>query len=219
MARPGTCGGAITNSRQDAPAARRRLRRALRDARLGIDPLQRLRAIDRIRARLVGAHFFRVARHVAFYDAFDGEVDVGAVLVHAHRAGKRCYLPVLQSDRMLEFSRYRPGDRLVTNRFGLPEPIDGHTIRPDRLDLVLTPLVGFDTALNRIGMGAAYYDTTFAFLRHRDAWRHPKLVGVAFEIQKTTLPPPSAWDVPLWRVVTECGLYAPGADVSGDSIT
>ena len=74
------------------------------------------------------------------------------------------------------------------------------------LDLVLVPLVGFDGAGNRLGMGGGFYDRSFAFLGQR-RWRRPRLVGVAFDLQRVDRLPRRAWDVPLDAVASERGCY------------
>ena len=101
------------------------------------------------------------------------------------------------------FVRWREGERLLPNRFGIPEPVTLRgSVAPWRLDLVLTPLVAFDTAGNRLGMGGGYYDRAFA-RRHQQRWpRRPVLCGLAHRFQQVDLLPASVWDVPLKRVFT-----------------
>jgi 5-formyltetrahydrofolate cyclo-ligase len=72
---------------------------------------------------------------------------------------------------------------------------------------VLTPLVAFDLALNRIGVGGGFYDRTFAFTKMSDVADRPVLIGVAFELQKLDAIVPKAWDVRLDLVVTEDAIY------------
>ena len=71
---------------------------------------------------------------------------------------------------------------------------------------MLVPLVGFDGAGNRLGMGAGYYDRTFAFRHARRHWRGPRLIGVAYDCQEVDAIDDRAWDVPLDGVVTESGV-------------
>ncbi len=94
------------------------------------------------------------------------------------------------------------------NQYGITEPDPDSTqlVCRGRLDLVLVPLVAFDGNGNRLGMGAGYYDRTFHFLRHRRHWLKPRLVGLAFDMQRVADLQPAAWDVPLNAVVTETGL-------------
>ena len=103
----------------------------------------------------------------------------------------------------MRFAELEPGAALSANFFGIMEPNLGAKIDPRELDLVLTPLVAFDDRGVRLGVGRGYYDRTFKFLRHRSHWRRPKLLGVAYELQRVGPLTPSSWDVPLWGVVTE----------------
>jgi len=57
--------------------------------------------------------------------------------------------------------------------------------------------------MNRVGMGGGCFDRTFAMLKHRNSYLHPKLVGVAFACQKVEEISANAWDIPLFQVVTE----------------
>jgi 5-formyltetrahydrofolate cyclo-ligase len=79
------------------------------------------------------------------------------------------------------------------------------------LDLVLVPLVGFDARGNRLGMGGGFYDRHFAFLRNRQAWRRPLLIGIAFDVQRVPRLSGASHDVPLWGIVTERGTYGRAA--------
>jgi 5-formyltetrahydrofolate cyclo-ligase len=109
----------------------------------------------------------------------------------------------------LWFVRYWRDDPMRRNRFGIPEPARrGRQLCPARtLNLVLLPLVGFDAGCNRIGMGKGYYDRSFAFLRARQHWQRPLLIGLAHECQRIETIAPRPWDVPLDAVVTERRIY------------
>jgi 5-formyltetrahydrofolate cyclo-ligase len=138
------------------------------------------------------------------YLAFDGEPSLHALAEAARLHGKRLYVPVLRGLSM-RFAELQPGAALRANLFGILEPKLGAAIDARRLDLVLTPLVAFDDHGVRVGVGRGYYDRCFRFLRHRKAWRRPKLLGVAYELQRVPPLAPSSWDIPLWGVVTEAG--------------
>jgi 5-formyltetrahydrofolate cyclo-ligase len=70
------------------------------------------------------------------------------------------------------------------------------------MDAVLFPLVGFDEAGGRLGMGGGFYDRTFAFTRIRPRLA-PKLIGLAHDCQQVSALPVEPWDVPLHSVVTD----------------
>ena len=151
------------------------------------------------------------SQHIAVYLPSDGEIDPRPLMQYLWSTGKTLYLPVLVSfsAQRLWFSPYSPGDRLVLNRHGIPEPERVHRrrIKPVSLDLVLTPLVGFDDTGHRLGMGGGYYDRAFGFLNKRTHWKKPRLMGLAFELQRCRTLASAPWDVDLDAVATEKTVY------------
>ena len=103
----------------------------------------------------------------------------------------------------MNFIEVRPDSDLKINRYGLWEPAFGAKILVNALDTVVTPVVAFDEAAHRIGMGGGYFDRAFVFLRHRQHWLQPKLVGLAFNCQKVEKIKANPWDIRLYRVITE----------------
>lgn len=187
------------------------LRQQLRQARRALDPHEHASHSAAIAQQLVNHRVFRAAQHIACYLPNDGEVDLTNFMNQAWGMGKTVYLPVLSAihRNRLHFLPYAPGDTLAVNCFGIPEPIlrSRRVVALTRLDLVLTPLVGFDAQGNRLGMGGGFYDRTFAYLQRRQRWRKPRLLGVAFDLQKCPEGlPHQPWDVPLDGVVTESGI-------------
>ncbi len=149
------------------------------------------------------------ATRIAGYLASDGEIDPAGFLAWCHkRAGKQIYLPVIQSPcigtaRPMLFQRYYPGiSRLRRNRLGILEPVfvQSETINPLLLDVVLTPLVGFDRSGHRLGMGGGFYDKTF----QRQTWHYhrPALLGLAHAVQEAPISN-QTWDIPLDMVITD----------------
>ena len=190
--------GSITS----ADPVRRQLRREIRAKRRAIPAAVRAQADQAIDAHIRSLPEYRRARSVALFLAFDGEPSLSSLVEAARRHRKQLYVPVLRGMTMT-FAELVPGTTLAANFFGIMEPKVGRRIDARKLDLVLTPLVAFDDRGVRIGVGRGYYDRAFKFLRHRTHWRRPKLMGVAYELQRVEALTPSSWDVPLWGVVTE----------------
>ena len=190
--------------RQVLRREKRRLRRQLGDTEQTASALQLVQHAGRDRLVLN-------SRHIAVYLPSDGEIDPQPLMHYLWSLGKTLYLPVLVSfsDQRLWFSSYSPGDRLVLNRFAIPEPERAHhqRIKPMSLDLVLTPLVGFDDMGHRLGMGGGYYDRVFGFLNRRTRWRKPRLMGLAYEMQRCQRLTSASWDVDLDAVATEQAVY------------
>jgi 5-formyltetrahydrofolate cyclo-ligase len=190
-----------------------RLRQRLRAARRALDARTQRRHAKALLRRLIRHPSVRRARRVALYWPADGEIDPRGLMRLESCRAKRFYLPVLnplkRRQGALWFARYRPGERLRPNRFGIPEPAGRgpQLIRPIRLDLMILPLVGFDACGHRLGMGGGFYDRTLAFRRRHPRWRRPQLIGVAHECQRCEHIEPCPWDVRLDAVLTESRLY------------
>ena len=151
------------------------------------------------------------SKRIACYLANDGEIDPQQLVEHAWSMNKAVYLPVLAPFRQsLYFAPYRADSRMTLNRFRIPEPVchPAEWICAQQLDLLLLPLVAFDTQGNRVGMGGGFYDRTLAYLQHRSHWRKPLLAGLAHEIQKVDQLQRQLWDVPLDYIITEKQRYS-----------
>ena len=187
--------------------SRKQLRRELRRRRRALSPRERNALAHDLSRRVLAHRLFLSADRIACYLANDGEMDLAPLMSRMWSMGKRPYLPILHGPK-LWFLPLTPETRLADNRFGIAEPDGDASARcpVNALNLVLMPLVGFDSKGNRLGMGGGFYDRTFAYLRHRNNWKKPDLIGVAYEFQRLEQLQAQAWDVPLSGVATERGL-------------
>lgn len=185
---------------------KRQLRRELRRARRTLEPDARRAADRRICQRISNLACWHSARHVASFLAFDGEPSLAGLHGDRRWRHKRFYVPVITSHR-IKFAPLNTRAAMQPNMFGISEPRHRRRIETSRLDIVLVSLVGFDTRGYRLGMGGGFYDRHFNALLHRTYWRKPRLIGVAYDLQKVPAVPRDVWDVPLWGVVTERNFY------------
>ncbi len=184
------------------------LRQQLRAARRALSFETRLQAAISAAMNLCASEAYRSARRIAVYMAMDGELDPTPLIMRCRTDERELYLPVLPPmEGAMSFRPYSIDTPLVPNRFGIPEPksAEGGRMAKD-MDLVVTPIVGFDMQGNRLGMGAGFYDRTFGFLRHMEQPR-PLLIGYAYELQKVQVLDAQSWDVPLAAVATEQHFY------------
>lgn len=193
------------------PTARNALRRELRRQRSSLSPSEQARAAGQLARNLAATRLFRTSRRIAVYLPNDGEIATHPVMTRLWAMGKECFLPMLSRLRhdRLWFAPYLPDTALAGNRFGIPEPVVPARawVRAQELDLILMPLVAFDSQGNRLGMGGGYYDKSLAFLRHRQAWRKPHLIGLAHDFQQVPRLEAFPWDIPLHAVVTDRGAH------------
>ncbi|MCK7596439.1 5-formyltetrahydrofolate cyclo-ligase [Microbulbifer sp. CAU 1566] len=205
-----------------APTVKTQLRRQIRAARRALSQYQQRLASQRLCARLALSPELKRARHIGIYWPMDGEIDPRPLL--ARFPDKHFYLPALPRGNRstMTFLHWTGSPLRYRNRYGIPEPLvrrnqpsgiaPGKTSRiakvrpPHKMDLVLLPLVAFDPSGARLGMGAGYYDRTFAFKRLRPG-SGPKLVGIAHQLQCVHQLTVESWDIPLSLVATDQQLY------------
>jgi 5-formyltetrahydrofolate cyclo-ligase len=217
------------------------LRKHLRQRRSSLSPAVQQAASQKIAAKIFTTPKFQQSKNIACYLAFKGEIDLAAVIQRIWQDGKNCYLPLItslppipaiptasqQHTQTLSFVAYHEDDRLVMNKLGILEPTAPHTqttakvIAAEDLDLVIVPLVAFDSACNRLGQGGGFYDRAFAFRaqmgKQEDGARgnarninKPFLLGVAYEWQRQPQLHPAPWDVKLDMIITEENIFVAG---------
>lgn len=198
---------------------RQHLRKLLRERRCALSPIQQQQAAQRLLQLLSRQPVFIRSRHIAFYLPNDGEIDPRPLIYEAWKQGKKCYLPILSSQRnnLLQFFSYTPSTELKPNRFNIPEPVSqGRPYGAHQLDLALLPLVGFDCEGGRMGMGGGFYDRTFAF-KLEQPHSKPQLLGLAHRCQQVDSLPLESWDIPLNAIVSDEKIFVPtGASTGRD---
>ena len=180
------------------------LRRQLKANRAALKPDARRVASQRA-LRLALRHGLLLrARRIGFYLPHGAEFDVRPLLNHALWMRRVCCLPVVPArGRSLRFAKLNGHNKMMPNRYGIPEPSDARPLRARQLDVLFVPLVGFDDQGYRLGMGGGYYDATLAYRRRGRAGKKPLLIGVGYECQRVASLPHDPWDTPLDAVLTE----------------
>jgi 5-formyltetrahydrofolate cyclo-ligase len=185
------------------------LRRQMRSQRRQISAAQQQRAAHALCRRIARLPAFRHARRVAIYYPVAGEIDPRPLAGLARRLGKSTLLPLLPAAGRagaLQFGRWQGEPIRRLNRLAIPEPA-GRRWRMGELDLVLMPLVAFDADGNRVGMGGGYYDRTFSRRRLGGRWRHPRLIGIAHDLQRVERLQPTPLDIRPDRICTDAACY------------
>lgn len=182
------------------------LRRQLRQTRAQLDPLQRHQAQRAVLAQL--RRYLKPGKKIGAYVPTGSEFSPWPLMLKALQHGVKIYLPQIpKQGRMLRFVRFDHAASWSMGAYGIPEP-DHHESCPLRqLDVVLLPLLGFDSQRARLGQGGGYYDTTFAFRRARQHYRKPLLIGLAFECQRHDFLPREVWDLQLDAILTGHNRY------------
>lgn len=156
-------------------------------------------------AQLAAKHFFegivlRPSDVVAAYWRIRDELDCQPILVRLMDSNQTVVLPVvLGPEAPLDLRVWEQGASLYEAGFGTLAPAElAPRAEPD---VIIMPLLGFDSQGTRLGYGGGYYDRTLATMTKR-----PRLVGLAFAAQELEHIPRDAHDVPLDTIVTEAGV-------------
>ncbi|MFD1036275.1 5-formyltetrahydrofolate cyclo-ligase [Sphingomonas hankookensis] len=139
---------------------------------------------------------------VASYVPVGGEADPALFDAAVLAAGGQLAWPVVVDLALPITFHVAPPEAMIEGPYGLRQPVaaDGGVVP----DIILTPLVGFDSRCNRLGQGAGHYDRAFAL------WPDALRIGIAWSVQQVDDLPRDPWDVPLHMIVTEADTFLPG---------
>ncbi|MBF0441985.1 MAG: 5-formyltetrahydrofolate cyclo-ligase [Oligoflexales bacterium] len=138
------------------------------------------------------------SRILAFY-AYRGEPDINS-LIERLSIRLEIGLPRVIKDNEMVFIRYKKGDRLVKNRYGILEPADSSVVIPDKDTLILVPGLCIDGKGYRLGYGGGYYD------KYLSTHSHATTVGVFFHRFFMESIPHDEFDRTISAMVTEQGI-------------
>lgn len=147
---------------------------------------------------------YQHATWILSYVAFGGEVSLEQLNEWAKEDGKQLAYPYCTDKTTMVALVPQNEDSWGEDLYGIktPLPEKSQEIFPDKLELVLTPLVAFDEQCNRTGMGAGVYD------RYLPKCSNAQFVGIAFETQKMEKIPVDEHDIPLKAIITEKQKYS-----------
>ena len=120
-----------------------------------------------------------------------------AILDLLEKKNFKVSLPIIKKDSQMNFYSWSRNDPLKINKFGIPEPVSSKIFYPD---ILLVPLVAYDSSLNRLGYGGGYYDR---YIEKIEKIKKVTKIGLAFSFQKISSIPINQYDKKLDFIVTE----------------
>ena len=131
-------------------------------------------------------------------------VDTLNFLEKASKKKFRIVLPVIKSSNAISFKPWIFKEPLYVNKFGILEP--KNSIKEIIPDIIMVPLVAFDSHLNRIGYGKGYYDRSLKKINKIK--KNVISLGIAYSFQKCKSIPVSKHDFKLDYIFTERGIIS-----------
>ena len=154
--------------------------------------------------KLITKHFYRKKITIAGYYPSNYEVNILKFLEIASKRKFEITLPVIKSSGNMCFKRWIFKEPLYINKFGILEPKNSSKeIIPD---LIMVPLVAFDSNLNRIGYGKGYYDRSLEKINKIK--KNTVALGIAYSFQKCSGIPVKKHDFELDYIFTEQGIIS-----------
>ena len=175
---------------------RKKERERLIAERLALPPELRREQAERIAARLDDLVHPVAGLTVSTYWPLHGEPDLRPWMERIIARGGRCALPVVVvKNAPLIFRAWTPGAKMERGFWNIPVPAGGVEIVPD---IIVAPVVGFDSECYRLGYGGGYFDRTLATLHgsHR-------VIGVGYSSARIATIHPQPHDIPMNAIATE----------------
>ena len=136
-------------------------------------------------------------KNVGGYYPSNYEIDDLNILDFLEKKNFKVSLPIIEKENQMNFYKWSNKDPLKINKFGIPEPVSTKIIYPD---ILLIPLVAYDSNLNRLGYGGGFYDR---YIEKIEKIKKVIKIGLAFSFQKISSIPINQYDKRLDFIVTE----------------
>ncbi len=131
------------------------------------------------------------------------EIDTWPMVKVLWSFGRRIVIPSISSDgKTMNCLELNPDDTLETLQWGLQEPVNKKMAAVGRIDVMIMPLLCFDTKGFRIGYGRGYYDRFLQTLK-QDVLK----IGLSIFEPEKSIEDTDTWDVPLDICITPDHTY------------
>lgn len=154
---------------------------------------------DIIFNKLILLNEYKESKIIFIYVSFDKEVDTHRIIKYSLDNNKIICVPkiISKAEGMLA-SRIKSFEDLSVGKYGILEPmVSNEIIKPEDIDLILTPGVAFDSLGFRLGYGGGFYDR---FLD--EAGDNASKIALAYDFQILKKIPVDDFDRPVDFVIT-----------------
>ena len=192
----------INQNIKDEKDEKGRLRKLALSDRDSIPLSCREAAGEKIAATVLSHPAVEKARLIMCYKSFRSEVPTDKIIAELEALGKTLCYPVC--GKLGAMQAYSPKDGAwKRGKMGITEPDveKSRLIDPAEIDLVLCPMVAFDSDRKRMGYGAGYYD------RYLPKCKNALVIGIAFEAQRREKIITDEFDRAMDIIITEEKVY------------
>ena len=178
------------------------LRQQIKKRLHNLTPNFRLAASQKVKNKIITNNIFIHSKNIACYIPMDNEVDVWPIIETIWQQRKNCYLPLYDPSDIKNNKKTKKSLYFIKfqkyNTYN-PKAYSIKFIAPQKIDLVIVPLLGFNKNRFRLGRGAGYYDRTFEF-KQQNPKAKPYLLGVGYKWQQIEFKS-NPWDVAMDEII------------------
>ena len=138
-----------------------------------------------------------IKKIVGGYYPYNYEIDAIKILDKLEKLGYQISLPKIKKKFKMDFFSWSLKDPLLINKYGIPEPTSDKIVYPN---ILLVPLVAYDSNLNRIGYGGGFYDRYIKKIKMKN---NILTIGLAYSFQKVRQVPTNKYDIKLDFIVND----------------
>lgn len=165
--------------------------------RNGLSKEQIRQSSKAISETFIASEIWKTCRVIHIFISIPGkaEVDTSDLIdffYTQHPEIKLCTSILAENNIDLLHTHITPETTYLPNKWNIPEPVERNAVNEETIDLILLPLVAFDTTGNRVGYGKGFYDR---FLQKCKP--HVIKAGLSLFEPAEELIEADDWDVPL----------------------
>ena len=94
-------------------------------------------------------------KKIGGYFPINYEIDCLWILKKLEKSGYKISLPITRKENQMDFFEWSSKQPLSISKIGIPEPFSKKKVYPD---IILVPMLAFDTQKFRLGYGGGFYD-------------------------------------------------------------
>ncbi len=132
------------------------------------------------------------------------EIDTLPIIRYCWKNNINVVVPISNfEDATLKTAEFGPKTKTKQTNNNITEPIDPVLQKPENIDLIITPLLAFDSKGYRVGYGKGFYDRFFASLNN-----DVKKIGISLFEHCKNIENINKQDIPLTHCVTPNKTYS-----------
>ena len=133
-----------------------------------------------------------------------GEIDTMPIIQYCWENNINVVIPVSNfENNTLKAAEFKYDTKTKQTKKNITEPVDPVWKETETIDIILTPLLAFDSKGYRIGYGKGFYDRFFASEN-----THAKRIGISLFEPCTIIENINEYDIPLTHCVTPGKIYS-----------